>query len=390
MKKITSAKNERKIYIMKHRTKRTLAYLLLFIYAFSIFYSPRTEHALYIETLAKCDTGAYIDDYVSTLSDDVKVSSRFYELFFGKKKDDTEQLMLYPGGSVFGLLINEDGVTVTSNSASKTLLLGDRITKVCGKEVRTPEEVDAIVRDSGGTRVEIELIRSGAKMTVSMTPKAENGEYKLGVKMRSSTAGIGTVTFIDPLTMTFGGLGHGVSDGECGGYVSIKSATVNDVVLGGCKRGEMGKAGELTGVLKKTSHGCIYLNNECGVFGVLDKLPDYATELMPAAKREEVKEGAAEIISTVKNGKRQTYKIEIYDIDESSTGSKSFKIKVTDPTLISLTGGIVRGMSGSPIIQNGKIVGAVTHVLVANPTEGYGIFIENMLNAAQTPQARAA
>ena len=129
--------------------------------------------------------------------------------------------------------------------------------------------------------------------------------------------------------------------------------------------------------------GDIYTNTECGLFGRLDKIPDIINATpIKIAHREDVHEGDATILSTVKAGGTKEYKIKILDIDKNSTETKSFKIKVTDPTLIAITGGVVRGMSGSPIIQDGKLVGAVTHVMVADPTEGYGIFIENMLNAS--------
>ncbi len=370
---------------MKKLNIKSKSALLLFVYLLGLiaFFKPTTP--VYAQTYAECETDPELDS-VAAVSGGVKVSSRIYELFFGKSKEDSDRLKLCPGGSVFGLLINEDGVTVTQGSASRSLFVGDRITKINGKAVTTADEVNSIVSSSGGARLEIEIVRAGERMCISMMPKLQDGEYTLGVKLRSRTAGIGTVTFIDPETLSFGGLGHGISDGECGGYVTIKDATVNDVTLGCCKRGEPGKAGELTGILKKSSRGSISMNNECGVFGTLNELPDYASAdtAIPIAYKNEVEAGAAEIISTVKGGKRQTYKIEIYDIDTSSTGSKSFKIKVTDPTLISLTGGIVRGMSGSPIIQNGKLVGAITHVMVADPTEGYGIFIENMLSVAKS------
>ena len=227
-------------------------------------------------------------------------------------------------------------------------------------------------------------------MTVSTAPTRVGDEYKLGIKLRAETAGIGTVTYVIPETLEFGGLGHGVTDGDTGMPVSIKSASVKKVTLGGVKRGEPGKAGELAGVLKNEVLGDIKVNCECGVFGCISALPDYCSEAIPTATRSEIKCGSAEIISTVKNGYREKYTIEISDIDVTSFGSKSFKIKVTDPALLAITGGIVRGMSGSPIIQDGKLVGAVTHVLVANPTEGYGIFIENMLGAAQMPMAKAS
>ena len=372
------------------KNKKWAFLLLAYVFGlFSFFAKPQISAA----ALEKCNTGGDIAaiaevDAVEAISGDVKVSSRIFELFFGKENKG-ERPKLCVGGSVFGLLINEDGVTVTAANGSRSLVTGDRIVAVNGKQVSSAEEVEAAVGESGGKNIELEIIRAGERMCIRMIPKLVDGEYKLGVSLRSRTAGIGTVTFIDPETLAFGGLGHGV--GADGGYVSIKSGSVNDVVLGGCKRGEPGKAGELSGVLKKSSHGSIISNNECGVFGVLDELPSYASEPIPIAYKNEVKEGAAEIISTVKGGKRQTFKIEIYDIDTTSTGSKSFKIKVTDPTLISMTGGIVRGMSGSPIIQDGKLVGAVTHVMVANPCEGYGIFIENMLNSAQSQvQPKAA
>lgn len=383
---------------MKRVFLKANACLLLFIYLFSFAASGAPIGKSDDFTAINCYTGVDIpvfcknDGYEEAVSSDVRVSSRLFELLFGKKeeKKSDDELLLYPGGSVFGLLINEDGVTVTHGSESKVLHAGDRILTVDGKAVSAPSDVEDAIKNSGGRKLTLGIVRGGESITLTVTPKLDGGEYKLGVKLRSQTAGIGTVTYVNPETLSFGGLGHGVSDADSGEFVSIKSASVNKVALGGCKRGDVGHAGELTGILKQDSFGRIFKNCECGVFGSLTELPAYCTEPMPAGTRAELCEGAAQIISTVKNGHRDTYSIEIYDIDRDSTGSKSFKIRVTDPTLITLTGGIVRGMSGSPIIQNGKLVGAVTHVMLANPTEGYGIFIENMLNSAQaeaTPSA---
>jgi stage IV sporulation protein B len=217
----------------------------------------------------------------------------------------------------------------------------------------------------------------------------QNG--RLGVTVRDSALGIGTVTYIDPETGAFGGLGHGITDSSSGELIPITGGDVTDVTLGGVTRGEVGKPGELCGVLTERDMGDLTVNSHCGVFGILTN-PDALTgDSIPIGHRDEVKEGEATIISTLKNGKTAEYKIEIYDIDRDSDGSKSFRIRVTDETLKALTGGIVRGMSGSPIIQNGKLIGAVTHVLVADPTEGYGIFIENMLNEVKlTEQKNAA
>ena len=311
-----------------------------------------------------------------------KISSRFYELLFDKEEKEGEQLYLIPGGDVFGVRVKESGVTVNSAEDWSLLKRGDKILSINDTPVKESEDVSTAIKEYRGGTVKIEILRGGEKMTLTTVPKCENGSYKLGVTLRRSACGIGTVTFVDPKTNTFGGLGHGICDPQTKIPVEIESGEVNGVVLGGINRGEVGKPGELSGVLNKKHLGEININDECGVFGTLEDISAYNISPIPVGRRDSVKTGAAEIISTVKNGKKATYKIEITEIDEDSTGSKSFKIKVTDPTLIALTGGIVRGMSGSPIIQDGKLVGAVTHVMVANPTEGYGIFIENMLNAA--------
>lgn len=323
-------------------------------------------------------------NYQTDNKENIKVSSRFFELIFGKKENEksNDDIMLCPSGSAFGILIKEDGVTVCSSNIS-AIMAGDRIIQIGNKDCVECSDVYEAVRESGGAPLKIKLIRDGEEIEISATPKYSDGEYKLGITLRSQSAGIGTITFVEPKTLAFGGLGHAVSDAESGNPVSVKSGIASGVTLGACKKGLPGKAGELSGILTKNTIGQLYRNTECGVFGKLDSLPQGIGEAIPIAKRNEVKTGEAEIISTIKNGKTAYYTIEITDIDYTSTGSKSFKIKVTDPTLISLTGGIVRGMSGSPIIQNGKLVGAVTHVMVADPTEGYGIFIENMLSASK-------
>ena len=297
----------------------------------------------------------------------------------GEKK---ERLKLALGGNVFGIRIKEDGVSVTDVKPGSTFKPGDRIYAVNGEKVSEGMEIERIVKNSSGKPLSFDIIRGGEKLKLSATAKYEDGEYRLGVSLRSIASGIGTVTFTDPATKVFGGLGHGVCDGANGSLIPMESGMTTNVVLGGVKKGECGKPGELSGMLGKRSTGSIFGNTECGIFGTNDSFELEECELVEIAYRDEIKEGEAEIVSSIKNGKCERYKIEISAIDRDSTGSKSFKVKVTDPTLIAITGGIVRGMSGSPIIQDGKLVGAVTHVLVANPTEGYGIFIENMLNAA--------
>ena len=367
---------------MKALKIRGLSLFLIFILAFSLLFSAGVSaHAqedtalAFKNTSEKTGTGAPL-----SAREDIRVSSRFYELFFGK--DKKEPLCLIPGGDVFGIRIKEEFVTVSGAKDSAALKRGDKIISVNGQKINEISDVNGALSDCNGAPLKIEILRSGEKVTLTVLPKREGSEYKLGVTLRKVASGIGTVTFIDPETHVFGGLGHGVCESEGGNLVGLESGEVSGVVLGGVTRGEAGKPGELSGVLGRKALGSIYKNHECGVFGVLDDTCSYDSAPIPVANKNEIKLGEAEIISTVKNGKKSSYKIEIVDIDKSSTGSKSFRIKVTDPFLITLTGGIVRGMSGSPIIQNGKLVGAVTHVLVADPTEGYGIFIENMLNAS--------
>ena len=359
---------------MRAKKLKALAFILCFIYCFGAFFAPRAN------ALENTD-GA-----VTALSENIEIASRFFELFRGQNKEEKK---LAVGGGVFGLRIKEEGVSVTDAKEGSAFKTGDRIIKISGKRAESAAEIEEAVKSSRGLPLEFEIIREGERLNIRVSPQLKDGEYKLGISLRSGASGIGTVSFYDPETGIFGGLGHGVCD-SLGNLIPIESGAVTKVILGGIKRGESGKPGELSGALGKLNTGTILTNTECGIFGKLDSFDTEGRELYEIAKKAEIELGKAEIISTVKNGKTERYEIEIKEIKLDEDGSKCFKIKVTDDTLIALTGGIVRGMSGSPIIQNGKLVGAVTHVLVANPTEGYGIFIENMLSAAESSAGQRA
>ena len=327
---------------------------------------------------------SFAPEHSQALSDNVKVDSRLRELFFGGEKMANSSEMLVPGGSVFGIKMKQTHVTVTDSSAIPALSPGDVILSINGKEIHTVEDMRKIIEASGGSSVTLRAIHKGSEITIEARPSLIDGTYKLGLGLRDSASGIGTITFYDPKTGLFGGLGHGICDSETGEVISMESGEICGVILGGVHKGECGKPGELSGILKDKKLGTLNENNECGVFGILsDTTLLQSTSSIPIGKKSDIHEGEATILSTLKNGKCAEYKIEIYDIDRSSLGSKSFRIRTKDSTLAAISGGIVRGMSGSPIIQDGKLVGAVTHVMVANPTEGYGIFIENMLKAAQ-------
>ncbi len=350
---------------MRAKKLKAVAFILFFIYSLGAFMGINAQ-------------GFEKDSETEpVISENIEISSRFLELFKGRRE---EEKRLAVGGGVFGLKIKESGISVI-DAKRGALKPGDRIIKVNGKLADSPQLIEDEVKESKGMPLEFEIIRKGEKIKINVTPSLTDGEYKLGVSLRSTASGIGTISFYDPETGVFGGLGHGVCDAE-GKLIPIDSGVTTKVVLGGVKKGECGKPGELSGVLGNVNTGTILSNTECGIFGKLESYELENAELYTVAQKTEITPGKAEIISSVKNGKSDRYAIEIKEIDLDACGSKCFKIKVTDEALIALTGGIVRGMSGSPIIQNGKLVGAVTHVLVANPTEGYGIFIENMLAAA--------
>ena len=199
------------------------------------------------------------------------------------------------------------------------------------------------------------------------------------------------MTFICPETFSFGGLGHGICDASSGEIVAMTRGSVVDVTISGVVKGAAGAPGEVKGYFSSGKTGTLISNTDCGVFGMFAEGPRNAVcEPLPVGLRGEVKEGAAYIYCTLDTNKIEKYEIQISAIDRNATGNKCFTVKVTDKALLEKTGGIIQGMSGSPIIQNGKIVGAVTHVLINDPSTGYGIFIENMLSAAQMTMRRAA
>ncbi len=285
-----------------------------------------------------------------------------------------------------GELIDENGTAV--EPAAGILQSGDYIETINGRMLDTKEQLAEVIEELDGSDAVMTIRRGEEKMEVSLSPVVtEDGSSKLGVWVRSDTQGIGTMTYLD-LNGRFGALGHGISDTDTGEVVEISQGNLYDTQIVGVEKGTAGNPGVLSGVIyygPGTLLGDISANTDQGVFGVVnDKfMKAISTEPMEVGFKQEVDKGAAVIRSGV-SGKIEDYDIEILKVDYADASSnKSLVIRVTDPELLELTGGIVQGMSGSPIIQNGKIIGAVTHVLVNDPTRGYGIFIENMLDAAE-------
>ncbi|MBE6643066.1 MAG: SpoIVB peptidase [Clostridia bacterium] len=307
--------------------------------------------------------------------------------------DVYKDISLYPGGMPFGVKLYTDGVIVAGITGVETtdgtknpaadggLKVGDIIKKVDESTVNTTEEISSAIEQSGGKELSFTVLRNSKEMTVKFAPllsQAEN-KYKAGIWLRDSTAGLGTVTFISPQTNTFAGLGHGICDVDTGDLMPLRRGTVVDVTIKGITKGASGKPGELRGAFAPGRIGSLIGNTMCGVYGVLSEIPDsIISEPLKIGLKDELKTGDCEIICTV-NDKTDRYSAKIVKIGNKDADQKNFVIKITDKRLLDATGGIVQGMSGSPIIQNGKLVGAVTHVLVNDPTKGYGIFIENML-----------
>lgn len=292
---------------------------------------------------------------------------------------------LIPGGQLIGLELKDQSVTVAAfdekESAAKAagMLPGDRITHIDSRPISCTEDVHKALTCSNGS-VQIRFLRDGKEKTLQVHPTITSRGPQLGVYLRQGITGVGTVTYYDPQTHTFGALGHSVNDpsGKC---MEFTAGNAYEAGILRIKKGQRGDPGQLVGCMENGTVGSISKNTPQGVFGNTVSLPQI--QVMETASADQVRTGPAVIRSTVNTAVAQEYSVKILKIYPASrSGGRNMLIKVTDQRLLDTTGGIIQGMSGSPIIQDGKLVGAVTHVLVNDPTTGYGIFIENMLDAA--------
>ena len=302
--------------------------------------------------------------------------------------------MLVPVGHTIGIKLFADGVVVIGLAQVETerglsapgadcgLQVGDVIEEANGTQVESSEQFSRLLQ-CGGT-VELSVNRAGEELMLAARPvEDEDGTYRLGAWIRDSMAGIGTITFYDPQTGQFGALGHGVTDGDTGLLMPLLDGAVMASRVKAVKMGSAGSPGQLRGEFDLTRDmGVLSANTQRGVFGTIEKSGMTDGRAIPVASFDEVHEGKAVIYANVSGDSVEEYEIEIIKVLDP-TGAQNLLLHVTDQKLIAKTGGIVQGMSGSPIIQDGKLVGAVTHVLVNDPTKGYGILIENMLSAAE-------
>ena len=308
----------------------------------------------------------------------------------------TDRKYLALGGELVGIRLRTRGVLVVgtesfvaenggsvSPAAKAGIKKGDLILDINGQTVADNRALTSLISESGGGTLTVTLERGGKTKTVYLTPQktAATGLYKGGLWIRDATVGVGTLTFTDPVTGTLAALGHGVSDADTGELLTVSDGEICTATVSSVKKGASGSPGEITGLIGANTLGEITQNRTEGIYGTLS-YADGAPELYPMATASEVRTGAAQIVCTVTGGEKRFYDIEIMKLGSAASADKNMVLRVTDEALLESTGGIVQGMSGSPIVQNGMLVGAVTHVLVSDPKSGYGIYAENMLKAA--------
>lgn len=300
-------------------------------------------------------------------------------------------------GQAFGVKLYTDGVLVIDLSSVDTkqgnvqpakdagLKIGDSITYIDGVKIESNADISYIIENSDGKTLDVTAVRDTKEIKLKLKPAYSEtaGRYKGGIWVRDSSAGIGTLTFYNPSTNVMCGLGHGLCDSDADCLMSVGSGELVLAEIVAYTKSKKGSPGELKGRLTDTSIAQLEYNCNSGIYGVADHC-ELAENYMAVAMSYEVQTGDAQILTTINNQGPRYFDCKILSVNDKNSTEKNIVIKITDEELISVTGGIVQGMSGSPIVQNGKLVGAVTHVLVDDTTKGYAIFAENMLETAQS------
>lgn len=365
-----------------------------------VYNNDSKDNTLYIQNQMQDTTSYVINDLQNSDSIDCYTSLINSKALTTLRKEKRKDIEVYPGGISIGVKINNKGALVVGYSDISTheglsespgkvagIELGDIIEEVNGENIETCSDLISKVKTCRNDEMTVKILRGNSELTKKISLIKEDNEYKIGLWVRDSTAGIGTLTFYDKDSKTFGALGHPITDGDTNVSFNIKSGTLLRSSVLSIKKGERGNPGEIKGLFinENESIGNIEKNTNSGIYGdaSVELINPNFNKAMTVAYRDEIKEGHAQIITTVEDGGAKAYDIEILKLlPQDEPGSKSMIIKIVDPVLLEKTGGIVQGMSGSPIIQNGKIIGAVTHVLINKPDVGYGIYIEWMLQDA--------
>lgn len=311
------------------------------------------------------------------------------------KVHTVEKQEVLVSGSPVGIYMETKGVLVIDSGeitdregirrtpAEHIIQSGDYICEIDGKVLTGKRQLMQLVRENQGEPMELQVIRHQETIKLEMTPvETEDGSYKLGIWVRDNIQGIGTLTYVEP-NGTFGALGHGISDTDTGERLEISDGDLYRADILSIRKGTAGTPGELRGVInyrEENRIGTICGNSQYGIRGQLEPGKyEGSMKKIPTGLKQEIQTGKAEIRCDIGDGIRE-YQCEILEIDSNARDTnKCFVLRITDDDLLSRTGGIVQGMSGSPVLQNGKLIGAITHVFVNDPTKGYGIFIENMM-----------
>lgn len=389
--------------------KRFFRFLSIFLFSLcilifsAVFYGASSlPDEISISDTEKIDFGDFYfcesSDSVCTVSvgmNKTEYQSRITALKIVPVKDIkvnvTKRRFVAPSGDTFGIKLYTKGVIVVSIDSVTTasgdsdpavtagIKCGDVITHINDIPATSSQQMTDAVEKSGGNTLHLKIDRNGEITDAYLRPvMSVNGKYKAGIWVRDSSAGIGTVTFYDDLSGMFAGLGHGVCDVDTGKIMPLSNGEAVKARVSGFYKSSAGNPGELCGVFSDIALGSLRVNHEMGVYG--DLLQPSGAKVMPVALESEIKIGKAQMITTIDDSGPQYYDIEITKIYPSSDlSARNMIIKVTDPVLLEKTGGIVQGMSGSPIVQDSMLVGAVTHVFVNSPDQGYAIFAERMI-----------
>ena len=373
---------------------------IFILFLIGVYNNNSKDDKLYTQNQMQDTTSYVMNDLQNTDSIDCYTSLINSKALTTLHKEKRKDIEVYPGGISIGVKINNKGALVVGYSDISTheglsespgkvagIELGDIIEEVNGENIETCSDLISKVKTCRNDEMTVKILRGNSELTKKISLIKEDNEYKIGLWVRDSTAGIGTLTFYDKDSKTFGALGHPITDGDTNVSFNIKSGTLLRSSVLSIKKGERGNPGEIKGLFinENESIGNIEKNTNSGIYGdgSVELINPNFNKAMTVAYRDEIKEGHAQIITTVEDGGAKAYDIEILKLlPQDEPGSKSMIIKIVDPVLLEKTGGIVQGMSGSPIIQNGKIIGAVTHVLINKPDVGYGIYIEWMLQDA--------
>ena len=296
-----------------------------------------------------------------------------------------ERRIVRIGGVPFGLTMYTDGVIVVnvkedgdSPAYAAGIRENDRIVRADGEEIVSNEQLRDVITSSGGEDIELSVLRGKSPISVTITPEQDDdGSFTAGMWVRDSTAGLGTVTYFDESTHSFGALGHGICDRDTGMLMPLKSGQVVEAEISSITKAKKGVAGGLNGIMTENEIGELTVNNAYGVYGRYTNTPQ--GEEFPCAYDSEIRTGRATVYTTLDDSGIGKYEVEIESLNLSDNSGQNMVIRVTDEDLLDKTGGIIQGMSGSPIVQDGMLVGAVTHVFVNSPEKGYGITVGNML-----------